>query len=361
MAREHTLELWGQPVRHSVRARRFSVYFSEPERGIDPDTGILLLLSGYGGNARSNIYIKMREQFADNYNFVTLQCDYLGYEFMQDDHYVKITPGVMRQALSDEEIRLLLADYRGNRHILRGKQFTRKVMLGETGDCYNEMGLWQAMDNLRAVKIVLDIMKENGVDCRYDRVYAYGQSHGAYLAYLCNFLAPGLFHVIIDNSAYLFPEYLSKDREVIKQGEWITLRKLYHYRVQDIEIDEESYDLRRLYTGFDNYARILSFHGEDDAMIPLAQKKDFLMGCAGTMLYPVTEKEVDGLVFSDTSHGLGADFIKMFALAMELCSAEPPVKEGGFYEQDKLFRTAKYTYQLKWEEGMPMLFFYSLY
>ena len=78
-----------------------------------------------------------------------------------------------------------------------------------------------------ALHILQDILKENGLDYCRDRVYIYGQSHGAYLAYLCNRLAPDLFCGIIDNSAYLFPYYLEHDRQVTKIGEIFFLCRRY--------------------------------------------------------------------------------------------------------------------------------------
>ena len=38
--------------------RDFNLYFSEPESGVNEDTGLLLLLPGFGGNANSNVYKK---------------------------------------------------------------------------------------------------------------------------------------------------------------------------------------------------------------------------------------------------------------------------------------------------------------
>ncbi|CAH2211897.1 hypothetical protein [Tepidibacter aestuarii] len=46
---------------------------------------MVLLISGFGGHANSNVYKKMRKEFADKYNMVTVQCDYFGWGFMQEE------------------------------------------------------------------------------------------------------------------------------------------------------------------------------------------------------------------------------------------------------------------------------------
>lgn len=360
MAREHQVELFGQPAGgrqegKPCRERKYQIYFAEPENGMDENTGLLLLIAGYGGNARSRVYQKMRRVFADEYNLVTLQCDYLGWEFMQDQFHLFITDGLLRENLTEEEYQLLSEDYSGNKGILAEKILTGYIDLKETAGNYNEMGLWQAMDHLMAARVVLDIMRENGHPCPERRVYAYGQSHGAYLCYLCNFLAPGLFLGIIENSAYLFPYFMDVDREVIVKGEQMTLRKLFHYRVRDLETDRQSYDLERLYQGFQNQAEIVSYHGEEDTMIPLDRKKDFLQHVSGVTLYVVTRDMVDGVVFQSAGHSLGADLLWLFRAAMHDLEANPTERtgDGTFYEQ--CFETDCYRYRVGWEMGIPLL------
>lgn len=361
MAKEYSLEILGQPTVYGSEPRNIQMYFAEPEEEANKDTGILLLIAGYGGSAKSNVYQKMRKQFADTYNLVTVQCDYLGSSFMQDNQHMPVTEEVLRSALSDEEINLLLKDYQGNQNLLMGKTLTGYVPIGESGKDYNEMGLLQAMDNLMAVKVLSDILKENGITGRRDRIYIYGQSHGAYLAYLCNFLAPGLFSAVIDNSAYLVPHYLFRDREVVKEGEIFNLRKIYHYMIRDMEYDRDSYDLEKLYDGFFNQAEIIVYHGADDEMIPLADKKRFLEKIKGVSLHEITKEQVDGKAFYSSSHGLGADFLEVFHMAMrELAGKEAGKnKEDVIEEQEiwenKSFHTGNFIYEVKWDTNIPIL------
>ena len=156
MAKEYEVEINGQPAWYSNQVRPFKIYFAEPENQVNSGTGILLFIAGYGGNANSHVYQKMRRKFADMYNFVTLQCDYLGWQFMQDDQHLAVTEQMLRQELTPREFRNLEKDYAGNQKILQGKVFSGEIDLGEDADQFNEMGMCQAMDHLMAMQVLLD-------------------------------------------------------------------------------------------------------------------------------------------------------------------------------------------------------------
>ena len=356
MAKEYEVEINGQPAWYSNQVRKFKMYFAEPDNQVNSETGILLLIAGYGGNANSHVYRKMRQKFADMYNFVTLQCDYLGWQFMQDDQHLTITEQMLRRELSPREFRNLEKDYAGNQKILQGKVFSGKIDLGENADRFNEMGMCQAMDHLMALQVLRNILEENGLAYCKDRVYIYGQSHGAYLAYLCNRLAPDMFAGIIDNSAYLLPYYLNHDRQITKVGPVFSLQKIYHYLIADQEIDRESYDLRYLYKGFHNMARIICYHGMDDEMIPLEEKRLFLANVENVTLHVVSGKDVDGEIFQSTGHSLGADMLKVFEMALpELEGTKRKGKHAGNVPDTKII-TNQYIYRVDRTMGVPVLY-----
>lgn len=81
------------------------------------------------------------------------------------------------------------------------------AILNEDKSNFNDMGPIQAIDNLTAIKIVMDILEENNLKYNKNKVVVYGHSHGAYISYLCNAFSPNLISTIIDNSAYLYPAY----------------------------------------------------------------------------------------------------------------------------------------------------------
>jgi hypothetical protein len=355
MAKQYRMEITGQPTRYGKKWRKFSMYFSEPEQGIGKHTGILLLIAGYGGCAMSHVYQKMRDVFADQYDLLTLQCDYLGYEFMQNNHHLAITRDMLHQVLSPGQVRSLEKDYEKNKFLLSGKVMSGEIFLGETEDNFNEMGIWQAMDHLVALKILFEVVKENHAAICRERVYIYGQSHGGYLAYLCNLLSPGLFSGIIDNSAYLFPYFMFHDRSVTKVGELITLEKRYHYFVSELSVDIQSYDLSWLYRFFTNRAKIIVYHGADDEMIPIEEKKAFLENLPFVSLHIVSE--ADGVMFRSTGHSLGADFFRMFDDAIQELETGKEYADASHQEYvTSSFFTEQYLYEVREDSGIPILY-----
>ncbi|MDE6851584.1 MAG: DUF2920 family protein [Lachnospiraceae bacterium] len=369
MAREYTLDIQGQPTRYSDKVRRIRMYFAEPEAEAEECNGILLLIAGYGGHGMSRVYQKMRQVFADQNHFFTVQCDYLGYQYMQNDHHLTVTEDMLRKVLSPREFHSLRRDYDAHRHLLSDKVLSDYIDLEESAEDFNEMGLGQAMDNLMAVKVLLDILQENGLEYNRKRVYLYGQSHGAYLGYLCNVLAPGLFTGMIDNSAYLLPYYLEHDREVTKVGDTVTLQKWYHYLIADQDWDVGSYDLRALYAGYHGQAQIVVYHGEEDTMIPIGEKKAFLEKLPRVSLHVVTKEMVDGVVFRSAGHSLGADLLKVFERAVEELDGARPImgEPTGDHRPENMageqqafhnysFQTARYQYEIDWKSGVPVLY-----
>lgn len=362
MAKKYELEINAQSGIYEEKERTIKLYFSEPDAGVNKETGLLLLLAGYGGSAISRVYTKMREVFADTYNFVTVQCDYFGYSYMQNNFQADITSEMLEAVLSEAERDLLTRDYEKYVHILQGKIFKQKISLGETKADFNDMGLMQAMDNLRAVKVVLDILKENHYVMNENRIYAYGFSHGAYLAYLCNALWSGLFTGILDNSSYLLPYYLNETRRIESIVEGIQIAQVFEYQAKKYVEDTEILSLPYLYKQVENQAEILCFAGETDCMTALEDKKAFLNQVAHSRVETITKSRVDGEIFKTTEHGLGADFLKLFKLSYEVYfqvkEAEKKKKrqKHQITYENASYETSLFHYEVMWEEGIPVLY-----
>lgn len=359
MAQNYEIEVQAQPSIYAPQERTMRIYFSEPEKGMDQHTGMLLLLAGYGGNATSNVFEKMRQQFADDYNLLTVQCDYFGYEYMQNNIRTVITQEMLEAVLTDAERELLQLNYDKYEHILKGKIFDQVVDLDETPEYFNDMGLMQAMDNLRAAKVVLDIAKDNGYQVNPCRVYAYGFSHGAYLAYLCNALWPEVFTAIIDNSAYLNPYYLGMPREVIRMEDGLRIDQSISYKALEYIQDEEILSLPQLYQQFENQAQIISYVGEKDHMTSPEDKKAFLNQVEHTKVEMVTQSRVDKVCFHNTDHGMGADFVELFrytyAKYLAADTKKKRNKKAALEYHTVEYETSKFRYMVSWEDGIPVL------
>ena len=360
MAENYEMEIIAQPNIYTNKNRTIKLFFSEPEKGADKDTGMLLLLAGYGGSATSNVYAKMRRLFSDEYNLFTVQCDYFGYEYMQNSNPKVISTEMIKNTLSDAELDLLQRDYDKYSHILSGKIFFQNVDLNETRDSFNDMGLMQAIDNLRAMKVVIDIVESNGYKVNPNRVYAYGFSHGAYLAYLCNAFCPKMFTAIIDNSSYLTPYYLDHFRESAGLKDGIRIDQIISYKASEFLQDFEILNLPYLYEQFSNQSQIICFAGENDHMTPLEKKKDFLNHVEHTIVETITNSRIDKVCFHSTFHGMGADFVELFNYAYGKYLVSEKIKnknrKAKFKYENVKYNTSTFHYEVRWENGIPMLY-----
>lgn len=290
----------------NYQARTFPVYFSIPENGVNQETGILLLIAGFSAHANSKVYKKMRDYCADQYNLVTIQCDYFGYEFMQEMN------------LSNYKF------YKTTEKSDEGTATVYQLEINETNTCCNDMGLMQAVDNVTATLHVMGILYDNEMIFNTKKVMIMGQSHGAYLAYLCNIMCPGLYTHILDNSAWVYPNYLTKGRYGIDQLNYEYVNVSIHYLVKRKGCNFSFLDLKRLLSKFQNQAQIIVYHGEDDTLIPFSKKAEAVANIHGIKMIKIGKEQLDHQIFFSAKHGLDADFFHLFQTFYENeCSFEP--------------------------------------
>lgn len=320
MAKEYSFEAYAHPTLYSKIERKYRIYFSAPDMGVNKDTGILLFIAGFGGNANSNIYKKMRNFFSDKYNLVTIQCDYFGYEFMQSPQNTILNKFEIRRIEDLHNIKIgHIGDFEKMSRLAKKYNFVipLREQLSETIDNYNEMGWLQAIDNVSAVLSVIEIINNNNYDFNEKKILAYGDSHGAYLCYLCNAISPTLFSFILDNSSWLFPAYLKSNRYVYQTVDDIKIVTEFEYLAKNIEYDYESMNISDLYMKFENKCNILCYHGTNDSLISHTHKKELCNIIKKYNYFEVNENMVDSVIFKNNMHGLGADFIKLFEFTIQ--------------------------------------------
>ncbi|WP_142414604.1 DUF2920 family protein [Hathewaya massiliensis] len=347
---------------NAYSCRKANIYFSEPELGINEETGILLFIAGYGGNAISNVYKKMREEFADKYNLVTIQSDYFGYEFMQSSKNINI-PEIDKKELSkffsNDEIKEIYNENKldFNKLIEIGKKYTitlnaKESLSNESLYNFNDMGIMQALDNIVAVLKVMSILYENGYEFNTKKVIIYGHSQGAYLSYLCNRFCPTLFSCIVDNSSWLYPQYLIYNRICYYFIDKLTLNVEFEYLARRLNLNNKILELNYLYSDFENNCKIISYHGVTDNLISNVEKKNFCSKIRQCDYNEVTEEDVDGEIFKSTNHGLDADFLKLFDYTMENIEFE---KDTFFnLPQEVLIRTDEKDYCVDYKDVLPL-------
>ncbi|MCB2288851.1 DUF2920 family protein [Clostridium sp. CS001] len=283
-----------------------------------------MFIAGFGGNASSNVYKKMRNEFADKYNLVTIQCDYFGWQFMQLADKIVVSNldmNQMKQIFTEEDIKniYITGKLDFDEFLKNAIKYNLNVKVyadlsGETLNDFNDMGIMQAIDNITAVLRVMAILYDNGYEFNAKKIIAYGHSHGAYLAYLCNAFAPTLFSLIIDNSAWIYPAYLKGNRYFIHNVDRFTLNIEFDYLAKKMNIDKELLSLEHIYSNFKNTCKIVCYHGTTDNLISNFEKRDFCKAVKNCEYNEISLNEVDGDVFKSTNHGLGADFLKLFDL-----------------------------------------------
>lgn len=304
MAIEHSLSVNGQPYFGSSVKRTIPILYTEPSSGIDKATGILLLIAGFDGDTSSKVYRKIRHEFADTQNLIIVQCNYFGSQFMGSK-----TMSEVYYIMNEMSQKLLKYSEEG---ISPLPKMNADLNLQESSDCFCELGIFQALDNLKAIKKVIESLKEQNIKFNYDRIIAYGYSHGAYLALICNALMPNLFSAIVDNSGWLYPVYLYRPR--LCTGEFLgqTLIVSISYQGRKWIKDLGIYNLNRLYSQLDNSATIIAYHGESDGLISYNEKQRFISKIKNAKIFLVTQEEIDGKIFKNTLHGMGSDFLKFF-------------------------------------------------
>lgn len=346
------------------KERELEVHYSLPNNGVNEKTGFLVYIAGFRGHCNANVFKKLRKTFADKYNLVVVQCDYFGNEFMQKASHMKLLKKHLEVFEKDEIIKL----YKGGKfeydkymelcekYNVRAK--VREVM-DETVDNFNEMGLMQALDNISALQYVARKLERGGAKFNGDKVIFYGNSHGSYLCHLCNILTPDMISLIIDNSGWTFPEHINQDRRVLTlNGKNSLIKVIFDYIARDILDDFEILDLNNLYKDFENKCKILGYHGSADHLISLEDKTAFMKKINNTELIAITEENVDGEIFSNYKHGLGANFLKLFDSVMERDDIIFKQSEEGeqlHIPKGRYLQSEKYHYVIDYKGQYPVL------
>lgn len=362
MAKEYSYEMYGQPSFYNSKERKLKVYFCEPEKGINKNTGILLLISGFGGNAGSNVYKKMRNIFADKYNLVTIQCDYFGWEFMQGSSNItlKVNREVLEKHFKEEEIKYIYKDSNMLSRLMEVASNNKvnilaKENLNESLENYNDMGLTQAIDNISAVISVIEVIKDNGYEFNEGKVILYGHSHGAYLSYLCNAFAPKMFTFLIDNSSWLFPVYLKNNRYLSKVYGNSILNIEFDYLAKSLDYDEEILYLPSLYSKFDNLCKIICYHGTNDNLISHRDKIKLRNYINNFKYIEINDKKVDNKIFKSTQHGLGADFLELFDYTIKNYDFNN-MEKSNIINENISYETTKNKYVINYDKLVPILY-----
>ena len=121
--------------------RKIKVDIGIPSTGINEQTGIIVLVPGYGADIDTNVYNKMKREIADTYNLITLQCDYFGNKMMDSKH-----PDEIDWLLKSPNVKSCHLEY---------IDITK-----ETIEEFNDMGFMQALDIVSSCIQGIDNLKK---------------------------------------------------------------------------------------------------------------------------------------------------------------------------------------------------------
>lgn len=359
--------IYNKSINTNRNIRRLKVYFSIPQNGTNEETGLLLFIAGFGGQANSNIYKKMRDKFSDEYNLVTIQCDYFGYEFMQSVGIISlknIDEENLKQVFTFDEVEEIFKSGKldFDAFLNFGSKYNINVeaeadLSKENINNFNDMGILQAIDNITAVLNVINVLYDNNYSFNSKKIIIYGHSQGAYLAYLCNAFAPKLFSLIIDNSAWLYPVYLCKDqrRTLYNKVGNLTLITRFDYLAKRLIKDIELLNLPYLYSKFENKCKIISYHGTADNLINCQDKSAFCSKIRNCIYNEISQDEVDNIVFKSTNHGLDSDFIELFNYTINNFNIDFEKHTTIDLQNEIIYETSKYKYVIDYRNIVPKI------
>lgn len=302
----------------------------------------------------------MRDVCSDKHNLVVIQCDYFGESHMQSKSIepITISSEFLNKQFSKEDIVEIsqahdkwakMIEISQNRGIA---SIPAKFKPNESLDDFCEMGLMQALDNITALYYVINILKDNDLNFNRNKIIVYGHSQGAYLSLLCNSLIPGVFDLVIDNSGWMFPQYLKGNRVLIAEMNNLEIDVTFDYLVKKLDLDHEILNLPYLYKQVDNKAQIITYQGVSDSLVPYEEKKSFVQSLNNSYFHLVTNEDVDGSLFKSTYHGLDADFLNMLDYSLSQFNLINETKD--LYQQNKLI-TKRASYEIYYESGIPLL------
>jgi len=211
------------------------------------------------------------------------------------------------------------------------------------GNDYESFGTLGALDHLQ----VYGDMIRRGVTFDRQRVAAFGTSHGAYLAMMMLKFAPHTLSAVIENSCWVHAI------ETEMNNLWQPHR--HHFDAGGVRVYYSNYspwtrndpsdagylkpahlkvrDLRESHYDGASGVSVISYHGEDDQMIPAGDKRSLwekLGNQVDLRATMVTADKVDGRLFKNTLHGLDASLIGLFDDALARLGEIPARPDDDF-------------------------------
>ncbi len=321
-------------------------YFATfPDNGINNDTGLILVIPGWGDRADFEYQKdKLRPYLSNKYNCISVGVNYFGaklhalagneskfqildsnrfatsvynmFGISQQDYIIKgvLQLDILSRILAARGIKSLGMEFR---LALRNRLDTNE---------YQSFGFLPAIDHIQVLGEVLEKYKINR-----KRLIAFGSSYGGYIALLLGKFAPNTFSVIIDNSGFIKSSL--PDIATVELG-----RESGKVNVNGVDYPRVPYspwtigDETSPYYFSDSHRCIRNlllsehitktptkyyiFHSMEDAIVPVKDNDAFcamLKEREVEVSYKVVNaNDIDGRLFKNLNHGMNASLRGIF-------------------------------------------------
>lgn len=339
-------ELMGKFIPHEdvelgYTRKLLEYYVTIPQKGLNSQTGLVLMISGFGDRADSNYQTeKLRPYLADKHNVVVAATNFWGtFRSLEVD----ITMDWLREVSDQYNIPLervkqefeskpfleavrSIVQYRGMKWLDRHCQVPFITGRGE----YQSFGFLPALDYL---VLLGEILKKYSIN--HKRIIAFGSSYGGYIAQLLGKYAPNTFSAIIDNSGYSrAPLKHVVGNEILEpdfQGEYMGCKFAASYNNPWTIMDELSPfyfsdACRQIRSLLVKKHRVSSetqyyiFHSSEDDLISVEDKDKAvaILREFNTVSYSrIGRSGIDGKIFKTLKHGMDASLRGLFDLVVE--------------------------------------------
>jgi len=345
-------------IENHVSREPIGYYVEYPDQGINEDTGIVFSVAGIGHFPEMDYEKLFRRYLATKYNCIAVGVVYFGQRLkrinnikflsnffgkLEKHHGITFEGGIagdeddltsiVCKALFDSGLTELHSSCMG---------------YAKYKEEYLSFGLLPALDHLQ---VLHQIISEEPIN--KNRIYAYGASYGGYIAMLLGKYAPNTFCAIIDNSGYVsregFPDSIYGHNAptfipivtiyglnvgVYENGVWSKDPASPHYLDTHHERIRSMLETEHLNSSDTHY---YCYHYTKDELVAAESKIKFrdLLGEEKVDLALIDDSQIDGKIFKQADHCLGATHRDLFDISYKKFMAEGTArKDNGVTDFD---------------------------
>ena len=307
-----------------------------PDAGVNGDTGLVLFIAGYGMGMRGAYTQNLLSYLANKHNCVAASVEYFGAKFMSGaDGELVPHPDLFNKLAEHYGLSITVWNALGFESLLGGltNVLSQNGILDLNLECtvirtskeYNSMGFLPALDGLQIVHLLSTTLSLNKT-----RIFLLGTSYGGYIASLMAKLAPHSFRMVVDNSGFSSAEddlggALGWHKFRVN-GVGVLGKTAMHWSIDPNAANFFSQERRAIRTLLNrdhvvsNTARTYAYHAATDVIAPIARKKCLREVYEDRLPYDlviVDEGQIDGRIFKNMSHGMGASMRGIFDISYE--------------------------------------------